>query len=363
MQVGSRNKTKIYRGIQLIISAGITALLLVLLFSDENRDSLLEIFAAVDLSGVLFYIFLSICGILIRAWRYQIVVRDLGESGQAPSYGQLVVVTTVRNALTDFLPARLGEVCYIYMLSRLGVPLATGASTFGTCIFFDVLVLALAMAAFFLLMPFLMPNLGASFGLSFNVEMIFAAVFSAMTLILLLVGKNIGQLRKFLSLAKDKLTDSSLQRYHSLFNVFNRLIVFAEKIFFDVMRFQGRGHYLLIIVLTFLLRTFKYSSLYVLLIAVISQWGITASQLHPGLVVSAFVSAEAAASLPISGIMGFGAYEGVWSLVFSAAKLQIPSTLQLSFAVHVITQIKAYSLAVVAACWFFWWDLRQQNRN
>ena len=62
----------------------------------------------------------------------------------------------------------------------------------------------------------------------------------------------------------------------------------------------------------------------------------------------AFVSAEASASLPISGLMGFGAYEAVWSLIFSFSEVEIPSLTVLIFAIHIITQVIGYSLGFLA---------------
>lgn len=62
----------------------------------------------------------------------------------------------------------------------------------------------------------------------------------------------------------------------------------------------------------------------------------------------AFITAEAASSLPVSGVMGFGAYEGAWAAVLGITGGRIPSTATVIFSVHLITQLVAYSAAGVA---------------
>ena len=57
--------------------------------------------------------------------------------------------------------------------------------------------------------------------------------------------------------------------------------------------------------------------------------------------------AEFSASLPISGIAGFGAYEGTWAIIFTI--LGFPQKLAITTGIshHLITQVWGYSLGVI----------------
>jgi uncharacterized membrane protein YbhN (UPF0104 family) len=98
-----------------------------------------------------------------------------------------------------------------------------------------------------------------------------------------------------------------------------------------------------------LIRLGKYLSLYLLLLALANQYGPEVQQrLSLGLVLFSLVAAEASASLPISGLAGFGAYEGVMMFVLRQAGLEPSQASLLPVTLHLITQSIDYSLGSLA---------------
>lgn len=116
----------------------------------------------------------------------------------------------------------------------------------------------------------------------------------------------------------------------------------------ELLLLQKSGMLLRILVLSLGVRCCKYLSLYVLLLSLILPLGYLPGDFPLAKVFFGLTAAEMAASLPISGIAGFGAYEGAWSLVFQLLgypeKLSAPT----SISHHLLTQVYGYSLGGTA---------------
>ena len=96
--------------------------------------------------------------------------------------------------------------------------------------------------------------------------------------------------------------------------------------------------------LSILIRTIKYLYLYLLLSAVLQALFGHWIQLPFWVVLLGLVASEASAGLPISGIAGFGFYEGVLGAVLSTQGIHPSQAVLASFAMHFFTQVVDYSL-------------------
>ena len=108
------------------------------------------------------------------------------------------------------------------------------------------------------------------------------------------------------------------------------------------------GVFFRIFLLSLLVRLAKYASLGVLLAALLKGSGFGDALLSPSKVFLGIVSSEMSASLPVSGIAGFGAYQGTWSAAFTL--LGMPASLAATTGVshHLFTQAYGYSLGILA---------------
>jgi hypothetical protein len=116
----------------------------------------------------------------------------------------------------------------------------------------------------------------------------------------------------------------------------------------DIVLARRLGVYIRLVVLSVLIRLAKYGSLYVFLYALVEPIGYGFAELHPPRVFLGLCASELAASLPVSGIAGFGVYEGAWALVFRL--LGFPGEFADLTAVshHLFTQVYGYSLGALA---------------
>ena len=103
------------RWLHIFISLAVTACLLYVVVSESGVDGLLDALRAIDVGLLSIYLSLSIIALLMRAYRYRIIVDSISDESEVPSVKGMLVVTAIRNALVDFLPARLGELSYLYV--------------------------------------------------------------------------------------------------------------------------------------------------------------------------------------------------------------------------------------------------------
>ncbi len=320
----------------LSVSLLVTGLLLLFVFNELSYPQFIEILFNVHLGFFGAYVCCSMLGWVLRAWRTSLLLQGLSDPFPQLTFKRLLLVVGVRNALVDFLPARLGEVSFVYFLSRLGVTTLTGFASLGLGMVLDVLGLCIMCGAVFLLWePSMLPVV--------------------LTIIL-------GVLCYYFVLSLAEITSCfarSLKHCAAILKrpLFKRAAAtvgdWLAELEQEFLTFRRRGMLPKLLLLSLALRVTKYGGLLLLLLAVVGQWGITLKDLHPVGVVGAFVGAEAAASLPASGVMGFGAYEGAWSLVFKNACQgsgcsEIP-IVPVSFAVHLLSQLVGYSLGFSCA--------------
>lgn len=330
---GTPRRSRLKSAMFLLVSLAFTSVLIVQLQQEGGIGRIREVLAGADRAGVATFALMSMVALLVRALRYQLLVRTFRRDVEPPSYGAFVVVTAIRNALIDLLPARIGDASFILYAHRLGVPPIAATTSFATSIVLDVVVL-LGLAAIFiacaptageaLAHPWIAAGAAGSLALAAVVGLRAAPALIERTVALaerLQIGRQRGG---------------------------KRILDAVREIGHELKEIRGARDLIPLLVLTAVLRLIKYGSLYLLLIAVLGQWGIGSGEIDPLVVTVAFITAEAASSLPVSGVMGFGAYEGAWAAVLGITGGRIPSTATVIFSVHLITQLVAYSAAGVA---------------
>ncbi|MEN8233088.1 MAG: lysylphosphatidylglycerol synthase transmembrane domain-containing protein, partial [Thermodesulfobacteriota bacterium] len=293
--------------------------------------SLKEVAAVVrGISGtyVIVFIFFSVAMSLCRTWRYSLVMEA---SGYRTFTVALFLVTLVRNFFSDLLPARLGTLVYIYLVqNRLGLPFGVAAASFGLSFIFDILSLGflILLAALVITSDLIPPFMIISGGL-----ILLAASGSVLFGLPALLNITGQFCLKFLPIGK---------KYRQM--LYNGLTDTRR----DVETVREQGIFWKIFFLSLGVRCYKYLSLYALLLALVLPLGFTIQSFPLAKVFLGLCSAELAASLPVSGIAGFGAYEGAWTLVFKLFGYPEQIALLTSVSHHLITQIYGYLLGVIA---------------
>jgi uncharacterized protein (TIRG00374 family) len=273
------------------------------------------------------YIFTAIMQTLLRALRYRSLLKAEGVSA-VPGTSYMFLITLCRNMFVDMVPARMGEASYVLMLKQgYQVPVSAGLSTLFISMVLDILALAVIM----IVMVF------ASMLSVTQSEISVGNVLLGTSLIVLVSGLFIYAAvplsQWFLRVMK--LTGMKLLML---------LGKFIVEVGSSIRRVQMREMLSLTLLQSLGIRVFKYSGLYILFIAVSAASFHEFASLPWWQVLPAFISAEAAASLPVPTFMSFGTYEGGGMLAFSVLGFAAADILLLMFVIHLISQIVDYAL-------------------
>ena len=309
------------------LSTAVTAVVLYYIFQQIDLKDVVNHIRLANPYAVLAFIRLALLGSLARAWRFKIL---LLQSGHAASTRILFWIVIVRNLCADILPAKLGTAAYIFLANRcLGINLIACTSSFILAMVFDMLaiaplVLIAAWEAFGQHLESL--NLLVIFGLT--VAVAFGVLLWKLKFLLLLCTKLITA-TPFLGTFQEK------------------FLLWINQVIKEVDQATSNRIYFPVFLLSLIIRFCKYGSLYFLLYAFLQPLGSIADKLSIAQTFLGFFASELAASSPVSGIGGFGAYEAAW--VFTFSLMGLPEKLAGSTAIahHVFTQFYGAGLGAL----------------
>jgi uncharacterized protein (TIRG00374 family) len=311
-------------GISLLVTMAIFAIL----FSRITWEQVANLLRTIDRPRVGGFVALSLAMHAVRTYRYRLILKALG---QDPGFLRLFPAVLVRALCVDLLPARTGEWVYLYVLkAKLGVELGAATASFSLAIFFDFLALPPLLGLAWILsgsvgLPSWPAWLAAGLGLMIAAAAMVRFLPAALRLSFLACGRLPRSAGKFRSRAR-------------------RLAASTHR---QVRRARAMGVYPPVFAATLLIRLLKYGALYVLLLALLRPLGYPAASLPFPRVFLGLSAAEMAASLPLSGVGGFGAYEGAWARVFPLLGLPADLARASGVAHHLFSQTYGYLLGLI----------------
>lgn len=314
----------------------VTGLLVWWLVRGTSAEDWLALWRGLDRRMLAAYCALFGLGVLLRAWRYRLLIRASGMA-DPPGVGPLAVVTLVSNLFVDLLPARAGSLAYVvFVTKRLKVDLSAGVSSFAYSFVFDIF----GMLPLLLTAVWLHGQNGGQAGwpLYALVGVLAAGGVAALFLLERILAWAGILAERAAGRLGGKTADWAAKAAEQ-----------AEAMAADVAKVRAAGVFWPLLLLSVAVRMCKYIGLYLLIIGIASHFGPqVAGGLGFGLVLFALLAAEATASLPISGIAGFGAYEGVMGATLLAAGLSQTQAAMIPFGLHLTTQVIDYSLGGLA---------------
>lgn len=329
---------------RLVLSAAVSLLTLGLIFQlvaqGAGRDAelwpLLRDVVPLLLVG---YILCQVAQTAFRSERYRLLLYGAGEM-QVPSAGHSFLATLARNALVDLLPARAGELGYLALMNRnyrVGADTCLGSMAISLLFDFIALaaVLALAIAAPWThgvaTWPLLLQGLAA------------LSLVSLLGIwgLLVLLPKYIIPLWQRLRQSVPRLIP-------------RRAGEFIDRTMVAVARVRQRRLLLIAFLYSLGVRFFKYLGL-LLLFRGVTRIHLPALALAEARqVLPTLLAGEGAAALPLPTLMGFGAYEGgatgVWTLLGYPAAAAFLAML----ALHIVSQAVDYTLGGAAFVVIAW---------
>jgi len=318
-------KRLFFASVSLILTVGV----LLYLFTHISLHEVMQLILNVSLPAVSAFVVLSLSGSFFRMWRYRLL---LAANGRKPPALTLFLVVLVRNFCSDLLPARSGSLIYIFLLTtRLGVPIAPATSSFALSFLFDIVAI--------------LPMIAAAAALTSSQGLVNEKL-------LLLTAMVLGALTIALIVALPKLIDFAGQGLNKLILLPESFRGSAEKALASISREVKEacraGIYGRLFVLSLLVRLAKYASLYTFLYALLAPQGYGLNDLPATKVFLGLCAAELAASLPVSGIAGLGAYQAGWVLTFQLLGFDPQMAKLTSISHHLCTQLYGYSLGLAA---------------
>ncbi len=304
-------------GLALVVSVVLVGWLL----RDAGIGAVLETIRGVWVPGLLLGVAAFAVMTLARVARYWVLLEE------KPAVGPLVLVTLVRGMAGDLLPARLGTLVYVWLVTkRLHVKLDDAFASFFLALVLDMVAIAPLLLIALAVMGFGLQSTGA-------LALLAGALLGISIMALVLMVPSLRLAAKTLEVVMPRA---------------QRLAALANDTADQVAAVSARGALWPAVALSFLVRTAKFGAHYLVLQSVLVPLGVSWGSLG---VVESFLGvagAELSSMLPIAGLGAFGTWEAAFAFGFSQLGLTFDQAVLAGFATHILTQLHDYGLGVTA---------------
>lgn len=314
----------------IVLSLVLSVVLLWILFRQLPAGDFSGMISSLFLPALFAYMAVNLFTAFLRSWRYRILLRPV-----KIGWGDIMIATLVRNAFDDLLPARIGSLSYVYVLNdRLEKPFENSASSFVIALIYDFLTLGP-----FVLLALLIVGGGIT-GLSIG------AVLAAAVLFFAVISLVAWRIAFFFRLARN-IAFALMKRTRwisrpSIVRAFENL----DQTVVLLNRKWDRGVRPAVFLLSFIIRFFKYLSLFILLYAVLRNQGVAWGQMSFWKTVLGLTGAEMTAIFPIKGLAGFGTWESAWVAALQWMRFDPRLAILSGLGIHLVTNIFEYALAI-----------------
>lgn len=336
-------------GIALASSLMILALLIQFVSGSHDaadRPQLFNLLSSTALSGVAVYIVLHLCGLVVRALRYRILLHAANDPA-TPSLGHMILVTGFRNMVVDMLPSRLGELGYVALLNRAyGVSAGACFSSLAVGAVFDFIGLALVV------LGVMVVSVAGGGMQGWLVGALIMAVVVSLIGVLVLT-----RLVPWITAVLQRLSgNTGIRRW------VGKLALLSADVNKALIVTREAGVFGQILGLSIVIRVLKYLSIFMVFTAVAGPSLEAVANAAKTSVLAAIVGAEIGASLPIPTFMSFGSYEAGGTLVFSLLGVDPKEGLMALLATHIWSQAIDYSLGALCLGLVIWLTRRTRQQ-
>jgi hypothetical protein len=321
-----------HKTLSIVVSVLITVALLAWLFSSIPLRDLLGTLSRIHVPFLMLYLLISLAATVAKSARSKWLL-----SPHRIGWGDMFLVTFVRNGLEDLLPARIGSLSYIVVLNRnIGLPFEAAASTLVIMLVFDFLTLSpfvLAALLFARTAPSIVPG-----------PLLIGLALGYFILVLALAWKIVPATRFFTRLVRAVLTLFRLADRPKARHAVGKL----DETVLSLAGIQARAIAFPLFLVTSFIRLLKYLSLFVLLQAILRAQGADLGEFALWKIILAITAAELTSILPVKGIADFGTWESAWVLAFALMGLDRATAVLSGFSLHLITNLFEYGFAALA---------------
>lgn len=249
----------------------------------------------------------------------------------------MFLVSLIRNGFNMVLPARTGELSYIYVLKRkFKFPVEIGISTLMIALVFD-LVVVFSM----IVISIIIVGINKYAVSSTSVVLIVVALLISSLLVLFYLSKFVGLFIKIFDriLSKYRVSKSKVIQ-----NIYKKLVETNK----NIELIKKRGIYWKVYLISVPSRILKYAAYYFLIHAVLKPMGFGFNDLSYWVIILATAAAEISAVLPTHSLAGLGTYQGVFALAFIILGFSKEISIIVGFSYHIINLIFTIAWCLIA---------------
>lgn len=332
--------------LSLIVSVFTSAVLIWFLLTRIELKDFIQTFSRIYVPGLLAFMIVALIGAALRAWRYKWLLLPVPSS-----WRDVFLVTFIRNLFVDLFPARIGSLSYIYVLNKsMKYSFEAASSSFVVAFILDFLTLSP-----FLAFAILAVGLGKT-SISNGTLLVISFVFFLLVFVLFWQAVAICgiSLRFYRWLLKLLRKDRKIWAEVSV----RKLQLTID----ELKRIKKRRIGWPLFFLSLGIRFAKYSSLFLLLYALLRSHGFSLANLSFSKTILGITGAELTSALPIKGIGGFGTWESAWALTLVLMGFEKRIAI-LSSGVHLITNLFEYILGIGSIFYLTLCHSRKKERS
>ena len=326
-------KNIIFRTVNIILVTGLGIFLVYYLLSKINLSDLKSAFLGIYIPSLVIGLVLMFSIDFFKALRQNLL---LGKD--RVRFGDMFLISLIRNAFNMVLPARTGELSYIYVLKRkFKIPIEIGVSTLAIGLIFD-LIIVFSM----IIISIIIVGINRYEISSTNIILIAIGLLVITIVLLFFLSKIVRVLIKILEMLLRKY--KTLKSKKAFIYVYEKIIEINK----SIIIIQQRKIYWKVYLLSVVTRILKFTSFYFLIHATLYPLGYTFAELSFWVIFLATVAAEFSAVLPTHAIAGFGTYEGAFALAFIALGFNEQISIIVGFNYHIINLLETVVLGIIA---------------
>ena len=306
-----------------ILAILITIVLIAILFTQISINDIISTLLNINPVFLLAGFVLYIGSYILRAWRFHTLLN------KEVSIKDLFNIGCVHNLMNNLLPARTGELSYIYLLkTEQNKTTGEGLATLIIARIFDFIIISIFFLLFFL---FIKKNLTTDFSILIEIGILFLFFMVVLLFGLLFYGNA------FLKIFKCRAHYINFKK----FRVGDYITKKSEETIecFENFKTGNINMHTSMIILSIGIWVLSYSLFYIIAISM----GI---HLEPVQILFASSFAVFSTVLPIQGIGGFGTMEAGWALGFIAVGVTKDVAINTGFGFHIIFLIYTISLGI-----------------
>ncbi len=338
-KINDKNKPKskkrlVIRIINIVVVVGFGLFLVYFLLGRINISDIRDAIVGSHKPTLIFALVIAFLSSILRGYRKKILI-----GSDRIGMGDMLLVALTRNAFNMVLPARTGELSYVYVLQRkFKLPIEIGVSTLLVVLVFDLVIV------FSLIVISIVVVLINTFSGSF-LAVVFVAL--ALLVILLLVLFYLSKVIGFFLRIIDKIFSRyKIGRNKVVQAVYKKLIDINE----NIALIQKRKIYWKVYLSSVVIRVLKFIVYYLLILSILRPAGYGFADLSFWMIFLATVAAEISAVLPTHALAGLGTYEGAFLLVLGVLGFTLTGIdwTTVAFSYHIIVLSFTVVLGIIA---------------